>query len=169
MQTLYAEIVHLRRRTSMSEGGLGMVAVLLIGLLATVAVGKESVMRPAGDSQFEASQAGTWKPWVLTSASQLCLLPPPADAASKAEIKALQALARERDSAALDSMTWRQKPAKRASWQACTTRVMSPPAANSGGLSPVSCSSGRGVMARTQCCNRSLSHGAAQAQNLSGR
>jgi membrane-associated phospholipid phosphatase len=54
----------------------------------------------AGGNQLEPT-AGTWKPWVLTSGSELRLPPPPDQAATASEIQQLQALAAQRDPAAL--------------------------------------------------------------------
>jgi hypothetical protein len=106
MQTLFVGLVHWRRQTKMPEMVLGMVGVLLIGLLETMAVSTELVTRQAVASQLEEPQAGTWKPLVLTSASQFRPPPPPPTSATKAEIKVLQVLARERDSAALDRINF---------------------------------------------------------------
>jgi len=106
MKTLFAGIVHWRRRTKRPGMVLGMVGVLLIGLLETVAVGTALVMGQAAASQLEEPQAGTWKPWVLTSASQLRPPPPPVTSATKAEIKVLQGLVKERDSATLDRINF---------------------------------------------------------------
>lgn len=85
---------------------LDMAGVLLIGLLVAIAVGQELLSRQPGGNQLEEPQTATWKPWVLTSASQLRPPPPPAASATKAEIKTLQALVRERDSAALDRINF---------------------------------------------------------------
>jgi hypothetical protein len=85
---------------------LGMAGALLIGLLMAIAVGQEFISQQPGVNQLEESQAATWKPWVLTSASQLRPPPPPAASGTKAEIKTLQALVRERDSAALDRINF---------------------------------------------------------------
>ena len=106
MQTLFAGLVHWRRQTKMLEIMLGMVGVLLIGFLGTMAGSTELVTGQAAASQLEEPQAGTWKPLVLTSASQFRPPPPPATSATKAEIKVLQALVRERDSAALDRINF---------------------------------------------------------------
>ena len=106
MNTFFAGIVGWRQRTQWHEIVLGMVGVLLSGLLVAIAVGQELVSRQAGASQLEEPQVATWKPWVLTSASQFRPPPPPAASATKAELKALQALVRERDSAALDRINF---------------------------------------------------------------
>src|SRR5262245_48033086 len=83
LQTLCAEVMYLPWRTKTLEVVLGMVGILLSGLLVTMAAGQESVTRRAEVNQLEQSQAGTWQPWVLTSASQLRPLPPPEASATK--------------------------------------------------------------------------------------
>ena len=77
MNPLFAGIVGWRQRTQWHEIVLGMVGVLLSGLLVAIAVGQELVSRQAGASQLEEPQVATWKPWVLTSASQFRPPPPP--------------------------------------------------------------------------------------------
>ena len=47
-------------------------------------------------------RAGTWKPWVLKSGSELRLRPPPDAQATASEMQELRALAGRRDSAALE-------------------------------------------------------------------
>jgi membrane-associated phospholipid phosphatase len=58
---------------------------------------------PAGE-QVEPS-AGRWKTWVLTSGSQL-RLPPPDQAATATELRGLRAMAGQRDTAALDRISF---------------------------------------------------------------
>lgn len=56
-------------------------------------------------------QAGSWKTWVLTSGSQLRLLPPPDDAASKSELQQMRQMAASRDTAQLDRLNfWNSGP-----------------------------------------------------------
>jgi PAP2 superfamily protein len=101
-----ARMAHGRQRTQRHEMMRGMVGVLLIELLVTTALGQELVSRQAGASHQEELQGGTWKPWVLTSASQFRPPPPPMASTTRAEIKTLQALMLERDSAALDRINF---------------------------------------------------------------
>ena len=49
-------------------------------------------------------QAGTWHTWVLTSGSQFRPGPPPDEATTQAELEQLQAVADQRDTAALDQI-----------------------------------------------------------------
>lgn len=106
MKTRVVGIVHWCQLTQRPEMVLGMAGALLIGLLMAIAVGQELISRQPGNNQLEESQAATWKPWVLTSASQLRPPPPPAASGTKAEIKTLQALVRERDNVALDRINF---------------------------------------------------------------
>jgi membrane-associated phospholipid phosphatase len=50
--------------------------------------------------------AGNWKTWVLTSGSQMRLPPPPDEAATRAEIAQLKAMAKQRDAGTLERIIW---------------------------------------------------------------
>src|SRR5215831_6614383 len=71
--------------------------------IPSIAPGPCVIFRPCPppEPQIE-PQAGKWKTWVLSSASQLKLPPPPHRAASEKEIAVLKQLSSERDAAALD-------------------------------------------------------------------
>jgi len=59
-----------------------------------------------------APRAGTWRPWLLASGSQLRPPPPPDRAATEAELRELKALAGRRDGAALERIRfWDAGPA----------------------------------------------------------
>jgi membrane-associated phospholipid phosphatase len=81
------------------------------GLRAGAALGATALLR-AGSSGHAAAQAaaggpvepraGTWRPWLLASGSQLRPPPPPDKATTEGELRELKALAGRRDGAALD-------------------------------------------------------------------
>jgi hypothetical protein len=62
-----------------------------------------------GVAQMETDQiepgAGAWRTWLLTSGDQFRPAAPPDEAATEAELDELDALAAERDAAALDQIT----------------------------------------------------------------
>lgn len=80
-----------------------LVSALLPGPAVLGANAPTDEYRPSRPGQIE-PKAGTWKTWVLTSGKQLRLPPPPARAATRAELKAVRALVSKRDAAALDQI-----------------------------------------------------------------
>jgi len=50
--------------------------------------------------------AGKWKTWMLTSGDQMRLPPPPDEAETRAEIEQLKVIAKQRDAATLERITW---------------------------------------------------------------
>jgi membrane-associated phospholipid phosphatase len=89
---------------------------LIVGLLAGLALVGLPVLPawagplPAGERPLAAAQvepgAGAWPTWTIASGSQLRLPPPPDRAATTAEIAELEALAAQRDGAALDRVSY---------------------------------------------------------------
>src|SRR5215813_12109137 len=71
---------------------------LLTGVSTTT-----SAQTPTG--QIE-PRAGTWKPWVLKSGSELRLRPPPDAQATASEIQELRALTGQRDAATLERIRY---------------------------------------------------------------
>lgn len=77
-----------------------LVSAICLTAVATASPAAAQDARPSSASGEPA--AGSWRTWVVTSAKELRLPPPPNAAATTAEIQQLQALARARDAAALD-------------------------------------------------------------------
>src|SRR5947209_6676394 len=92
---------YLTRRDVLRIGAMSGAAALLGSALpgATALAQKAQATRASELGQIEPG-AGTWKTWVLNSGSQLRPTPPPDEAASRAELQQLRALADRRDAAA---------------------------------------------------------------------
>src|SRR5579864_1392366 len=88
----------------------------LVGLLIMNAAPAPAIARTA---QVE-PQAGNWKTWVLTSGSQLRLPAPPDNAATRAEIGELKALATQRDTATQEKIAYWDTAAPGYRWDAIT-------------------------------------------------
>lgn len=86
---------------AMSMKGIRDLAVLMTVLLVLVISAGTPVQGQATGGQIE-PKAGTWKTWILTSAKQLRLSPPPDAAATEGEIRTLRSLEAQRDSTTLD-------------------------------------------------------------------
>ncbi len=81
--------------------------------------GAAMVQSPPGTSQAE-PRAGMWRPWVLTSGRQLRVPAPPDRSATAAEIKQLQGLVSERQTAALDQIAFWNTGAPSHRWNEMT-------------------------------------------------
>jgi membrane-associated phospholipid phosphatase len=88
-----------RRAALRGLGGAGMAAAL--GLAAPRALNAED----APTAMIEPN-AGTWKTWLLTSGNQLRPAAPPDGAAANDELAELEAMAADRDAAALDRIAY---------------------------------------------------------------
>ena len=80
---------------------LSLVAILVVSVLS-------GAIRPAAASKGGAVEpgAGSWRTWVLQSGSQIRPPAPPDKQATRAEIRQLKELARQRDQAALDRIAF---------------------------------------------------------------
>ena len=95
----------LARRPAFRAGAAASAAALL------TTAWPQSVGAQAADGPV-APRAGTWRPWLLASGSQLRPPPPPDRAATEAELRELKALVGQRDGAALDRIRfWDAGPA----------------------------------------------------------
>jgi len=91
------------------RAAIKMLTAAPLGLTAGIAaVGSALAQQTDATPRVQATSgpieptAGSWKTWVLTSGSELRLAPPPDEAATRAEIDELKALASRRDAAMLD-------------------------------------------------------------------
>jgi hypothetical protein len=91
------------------RAALKVLAAVPLGLAATAmtagaasARSVDTAPRVQAASEPVEPAAGSWSTWVLASGSELRLPPPPDEAATRAELDQLQALASRRDAAALD-------------------------------------------------------------------
>lgn len=90
------------REATFRPGFSLLIAMLLLLALATASqVGAAERGHQRSRGTLEA-QAGTWRPWLLTSGGQFRLPPPPDQLATRAELHELESLAGQRDAAALD-------------------------------------------------------------------
>ncbi len=83
-----------------SKSAFFCVAALLF-VMATL-----SAAHAAGDDGMVEPKAGTWKTWIIPSGAALRPAAPPDQAATQAEIRQLKDIARHRDAAAMDVMTY---------------------------------------------------------------
>ena len=78
-------------------------------------------------------RAGTWKPWVLKSGSELRLRPPPDAQATASEMQELRALAGRRDSAALERIYYWDFSSPAYRWNEMLTDTAAPQNFGAGG------------------------------------
>ena len=115
------KVMTTKRRTV--AGGLLAAPVALLGAggLAPAAAA------PASQSNGTAGQiepgAGGWQPWVLASGSEVQPPPPPGEAAARAELAELRALAARRDAAALDAVAYWDAGAPGYRWNELATAL----------------------------------------------
>jgi membrane-associated phospholipid phosphatase len=97
--------------TKRRSAALGLAASPALLLAGGRGAGAVPALQAAGPGPVE-PRAGTWKPWLLASGSQLRPAPPPDRAATEAEVRELKALAGARSEAALDRIRfWDAGPA----------------------------------------------------------
>ena len=98
------KVMTAKRRTV--AGGLLAAPAALLGAGAPA----PAAAAPAPPANGTAGQlepgAGGWQPWVLASGSEVQPPPPPGEAAARAELAELRALAARRDAAALDEVAY---------------------------------------------------------------
>jgi len=82
---------------------LVVIATLLVALTPVGAGAMPTADNQPGGGWID-PQAGTWRTWVLTSGSQFRPGPPPDEATTQAELEQLQAVADQRDTAAIDQI-----------------------------------------------------------------
>ena len=94
----------LNRRDALRLGVAGTAAGLASGLVWTPSAAAEAGTPGCIEDGCERiePQAGTWKTWVLPSGSSTAVPPPPGEEATRDEIAVLEALASQRDAAAID-------------------------------------------------------------------
>ena len=93
-------------RHSLLARRAGLRAGAAVGVAALFGAGTtERAAQAAAGGPVE-PRAGTWRPWLLASGSQLRPPPPPDRAATDAELRELKALAGRRDAAARDRIAF---------------------------------------------------------------
>jgi membrane-associated phospholipid phosphatase len=80
--------------------------VALISLIAAALLAACAATGPGGNAPPVEPRAGTWKTWVLASATEIRVPAPPDAAATAAEVALLQKLAAGRDAATLDRIRY---------------------------------------------------------------
>jgi hypothetical protein len=94
---------------------LGLVVVMVFGLFTTTNQRSNTVKAFKDDDTVE-PLAGTWQTWVLESGSQLRPVPPPGNKETREEIRVLEALAGQRDAAALAQIAYWNSGAPEYRW-----------------------------------------------------
>jgi hypothetical protein len=94
---------------------LGLVVVMVFGLFTTTNQRSNTVKAFKDDDTVE-PLAGTWQTWVLESGSQLRPVPPPGNKETREEIRVLEALAGQRDAAALAQIVYWNSGAPEYRW-----------------------------------------------------
>lgn len=92
-----------QRRMYRSRFLVSVIAILIAALIS--AIFEPSLAIASSRGQIE-PRAGTWSTWVLKNGSQFRPSSPPDKQATKAEIQELRTLAKKRDQAALDRITY---------------------------------------------------------------
>ena len=119
-----------------------MCSFLLAGI--TITASAQTVSGPTEP------RAGTWKPWVLKSGSELRLPPPPDAQATASEMQELRAMAGRRDAAALERIYYWDFSSPAYRWNEMLTDTAAPQNFGAGG--------GLGIRAFAMLNWRSMMH-----------